>query len=71
VKAEQVHRLHEALNDLALSWMQTRGEGLLVEPEALVPLSAINHDLWSASAFADPVSRSLYSRIAPRLSVNA
>ena len=54
VKAEHVHRLHEALNVLALSWIQTRGEGLLVEPEALLSLSAINHDLWSALLSLEP-----------------
>ena len=54
VKAKHVHRLHEALNVLALSWIETRGEGLLVEPEALLSLSAINHDLWSALLSLEP-----------------
>jgi single-stranded-DNA-specific exonuclease len=54
VKAKHVHRLHESLNVLALSWIETRGEGLLVEPEALLSLSAINHDLWSALLSLEP-----------------
>ena len=54
VKAEHVHRLHEELNGLALSWIQTRGEGILVAPEALLSLSAINHDLWSALLSLEP-----------------
>jgi single-stranded-DNA-specific exonuclease len=54
VKAEHVHHLHEELNGLALSWIQTRGEGILVAPEALLSLSAINHDLWSALLSLEP-----------------
>ena len=54
VKAAQVHRLHEQLNDLALTWIQKRGEGILVEPEALLSLPAINHDLWSALLSLEP-----------------
>ena len=54
VKAEHVHRLHEELNGLAQSWIQTRGEGILVAPEALLSLSAINHDLWSALLSLEP-----------------
>ena len=54
VKAEHVHRLHEELNGLAQSWIQTRGEGILVAPEALLLLSAINHDLWSALLSLEP-----------------
>jgi single-stranded-DNA-specific exonuclease len=54
VKAEHVHHLHEELNGLAQSWIQTRGEGILVAPEALLSLSAINHDLWSALLSLEP-----------------
>ena len=54
VKAEQVHRLHEELNALALTWIQKRGEGILVEPEALLSLAAINHELWSALLSLEP-----------------
>ena len=54
VKAEQVHRLHEELNALALTWIQKRGEGILVEPEALLSLAAINHELWTALLSLEP-----------------
>ena len=54
MKAEQVHRLHEELNNLALAWIQERGEGILVEPEALLSLAAINHELWSALLSLEP-----------------
>ena len=54
VKADRVHRLHVQLNTLALRWIQERGEGILVKPEALLPLSAINHELWSSLLALEP-----------------
>ncbi len=54
VRADQVHRLHDALNAMAQSWIQDRGEGIWVEPEALLALSGIDHELWSALLSLEP-----------------
>ena len=54
VRADHVHDLHKALNALALKWVQERGEGILVQPEALLSFSSINHELWSALLSLEP-----------------
>ena len=46
VDAAQVHRLHERLNKLALSWLSQQGDGIPVQPEVLIRLSDINWDFW-------------------------
>jgi len=46
VRAEAVSALHEQLNDLATGWLEQRGEGRPVEPEALLRLERIDRDFW-------------------------
>merc|ERR1712091_162411 len=43
VQVTAVSALHQALNALAAQWLQSRGEDLLVEPEALLELDQIDH----------------------------
>ena len=46
VRAECVSALHERLNGLADSWRRAWGDGVPVEPEALLPLGRIDGDFW-------------------------
>ena len=46
VRAEQVAPLHEALNTLAAHWLSQQGEGIPVEPEALLALARIDRPFW-------------------------
>ena len=46
VLAERVAELHERLNGLAAAWLEQRGEGSIVEPEALLPLEQIDRSFW-------------------------
>ena len=54
VHASAVTELHAGLNELAATWIEQRGEGLLVEPEALLTLEEINHDLWAGLQKLEP-----------------
>ena len=54
VQVTSVSALHQALNALAAQWLQGRGEDLLVEPEALLELDQIDHDLWQALQQLEP-----------------
>ena len=54
VQASAVTELHEELNQLATAWIDQRGQGLLVEPEALLTLEEINHDLWAGLQTLEP-----------------
>lgn len=47
VAACHVSALHEQLNDLAQLWLSGAGEGLPVQPEALLRLEQINWELWN------------------------
>jgi single-stranded-DNA-specific exonuclease len=46
VRAESVSLLHEQLNELAATWLEQRGEGRPVEPEALLRLERIDRQFW-------------------------
>jgi len=46
VRAEAVSLLHEQLNGLAAAWLEQRGEGRPVEPEALLRLERIDREFW-------------------------
>jgi hypothetical protein len=46
--AERVAELHGRLNGLAAAWLVQRGEGSIVEPEALLPIEQIDRSLASA-----------------------
>jgi len=54
VQITAVNALHQALNALAADWLQRRGEGLLVEPEALLQLDQIDHEFWQALQKLEP-----------------
>ena len=54
VQITAVSALHQALNALAADWLQRRGEGLLVEPEALLQLDQIDHEFWQALQKLEP-----------------
>ena len=54
VRVNAVTALHQALNALASDWLQVRGEGLLVEPEALLQLDRIDHEFWDALQKLEP-----------------
>ena len=54
VRAEQVAGLHEALNQLADHWLEQRGAGCVVEPEALLQLEQINGSLWQQLQRLEP-----------------
>ncbi|MBL6801079.1 MAG: single-stranded-DNA-specific exonuclease RecJ [Synechococcus sp. BS307-5m-G37] len=54
VQVSAVTELHDGLNRLAAAWIAQRGEGLLVEPEALLTLEDINHDLWASLQKLEP-----------------
>jgi single-stranded-DNA-specific exonuclease len=46
VRAEAVSALHGQLNELAARWLEQRGEGRPVEPEALLRLERIDREFW-------------------------
>lgn len=54
VQVTAVSALHQALNALAAQWLQSRGEDLLVEPEALLELYQIDHAFWQALQTLEP-----------------
>tara|TARA_B100001063_G_scaffold38295_1_gene31900 strand:+ start:7209 stop:9104 length:1896 start_codon:yes stop_codon:yes gene_type:complete len=54
VQVTAVSALHQALNALAAQWLQSRGEDLLVEPEALLELDQIDHAFWQALQTLEP-----------------
>ena len=54
VQVTSVSALHQALNALAAQWLQSRGEDLLVEPEALLELDQIDHAFWQALQTLEP-----------------
>ncbi len=54
VQITAVSALHQALNALAADWLQRRGEGLLVEPEALLQLDQIDHEFWQSLQKLEP-----------------
>ena len=54
VRAERVAELQQALNQLASSWLEQRGPGVLVEPEALLQLEQIDRDLWQQLQRLEP-----------------
>jgi len=54
VLAERVAALHEALNSMALLWLNQQGSGLVVEPEALLRLHQIDRGLWQQPQRLEP-----------------
>ena len=48
VRAENVHALHELLCDQADSWLKQQGQGLPIQPDALLRLDEVNWDLWKS-----------------------
>ena len=54
VAACHVSALHEQLNDLAQLWLSAAGEGLPVQPEALLRLEQINWELWNELQKLEP-----------------
>lgn len=54
VQLKAVSELHKALNGLASRWLEQRGEDLLVQPEALLQLDQIDHELWQALQKLEP-----------------
>ncbi len=46
VRAENVSALQERLDALARTWLEGAGDGLAVEPEALLRLERIDRDFW-------------------------
>ena len=54
VLAERVAELHERLNGLAAAWLERRGEGAIVEPEALLPLEQIDRNFWQQLQRLEP-----------------
>ena len=54
IRTTAVTELHDDLNRLASAWLDQRGQGLLVEPEALLTLEEINHDLWAGLQKLEP-----------------
>ena len=54
IRTSAVTELHDDLNRLAARWLDQRGQGLLVEPEALLTLEEINHDLWAGLQKLEP-----------------
>ena len=48
VRAENVHALHEQLCVQADSWLKQQGQGLPIQPDALLRLEEVNWDLWKA-----------------------
>ena len=54
VQVTAVSALHQNLNALAAQWLQSRGEDLLVEPEALLELDQIDHAFWRALQTLEP-----------------
>ena len=48
VRAENVHPLHEQLCVQADSWLEQQGQGLPIQPDALLRLDEVNWDLWKA-----------------------
>ncbi len=54
VLAERVAALHEALNSMALLWLNQQGSGLVVEPEALLRLHQIDRGLWQQLQRLEP-----------------
>ena len=54
VAARHVSALHQQLNDLAQLWLSGAGEGLPVQPEALLRLREIDWDLWGALQKLEP-----------------
>jgi single-stranded-DNA-specific exonuclease len=54
VAACHVSALHEQLNDLAQVWLSGAGEGLPVQPEALLRLEQINWELWNELQKLEP-----------------
>ena len=54
VLAERVAELHERLNGLASEWLERRGEGSIVEPEALLPLEQIDRPFWQQLQRLEP-----------------
>ena len=48
VRADNVHALHEQLCVQADSWLKQQGQGLPIQPDALLRLDEVNWDLWKA-----------------------
>ncbi|MEB3235526.1 MAG: single-stranded-DNA-specific exonuclease RecJ [Cyanobacteriota bacterium] len=48
LRAEALSALHQQLNGLAQQWLDATGQGLPVEPEALLALQRIDLDLWQS-----------------------
>jgi len=46
VRAEELAALHDELNQRASLWLERQGDGLPVEPEALLPLERIDRLFW-------------------------
>ncbi len=54
VRGEQVAALQARLEERAQAWLQTRGDGQPVEPEALVPLAMLNRDFLRQQQRLEP-----------------
>jgi single-stranded-DNA-specific exonuclease len=54
VRAEAVARLHERLDGIARQWLEQRGEGMPLEPEALLRLERIDRDFWAQMQRLEP-----------------
>ncbi len=54
VLAERVAELHGRLNGLAAAWLEQRGEGSIVEPEALLPIGQIDRSFWQQLQRLEP-----------------
>lgn len=54
VQLGAVAEVHQVLNALADQWLDQRGDALLVEPEALLQFSEINHEFWDALQKLEP-----------------
>jgi single-stranded-DNA-specific exonuclease len=54
VLAERVAELHGRLNGLAAAWLEQRGEGSIVEPEALLPIGQIDRGFWQQLQRLEP-----------------
>ncbi|MEB3173499.1 MAG: single-stranded-DNA-specific exonuclease RecJ [Cyanobacteriota bacterium] len=54
VRAEHLSALHAQLNALAAEWLLVQGQGMPVEPEALLPLDRIDLDFWVAQQRLEP-----------------
>ena len=54
IRADRVTALHAQLNGLANTWMETRLNGVVIKPEALLTFDQIDRNLWSALLKLEP-----------------